>query len=228
MDTVQNDSVDRTIRGRTLLALAAWFVAACAAGLLGMINAPGRPPLGLLVFVVVPILGFVTVYLTSAAFRSFADRLSLRFLVGSHIIRFVGLGFIIATATGDLAAGFGMPAGIGDIVVAAAALALLPKIGSTTAQRGWLLAWNTLGMADLLIALTTGVLYSNSTLGILSSGTVTTKLVAAFPVSLIPTFFVPLFLLIHALLFKRMADLGTSGRGVDRGHRLRGPGTMPA
>lgn len=28
-----------------------------------------------------------------------------------------------------------------------------------------------------------------------------------FPVSLIPTFFVPLFLLLHALTFKRIADL---------------------
>src|SRR6185369_5809317 len=119
MDTVQNDSVDRTIRGRIWMALAAWFVVASAAALLGIINAPGQPPLGLLAFVVVPILGFVTVYLMSAPFRAFGDRLSLRFLVGSNAFRFVGLVFLILTAIGDLPAGFGMPAGIGDIAVAA-------------------------------------------------------------------------------------------------------------
>jgi hypothetical protein len=30
---------------------------------------------------------------------------------------------------------------------------------------------------------------------------------STFPVSLIPTFFVPLFLLLHALTFKRIADV---------------------
>src|SRR3954467_11554035 len=140
MDTVQNDSVDRAIRGRIGMALAAWFVVASAAALLGLINAPGRPPLGLLAFVLVPILGFVSVYLTSAPFRAFDDRLSLRFLVGSNALRFVGLVFVILTATGDLPAGFGMPAGIGDMAVAAAALALLVTIRGTTAPRGWLLA----------------------------------------------------------------------------------------
>jgi hypothetical protein len=52
-----------------------------------------------------------------------------------------------------------------------------------------------------------GVLYSNGPLGLLSAGTVTTQLMVTFPVSLIPTFFVPLFLLLHALTFKKIARL---------------------
>ena len=52
-----------------------------------------------------------------------------------------------------------------------------------------------------------GVLYSNGPLGVLSAGTVTTRLMVTFPVSLIPTFFVPLFLLLHALTFKRIVNL---------------------
>jgi hypothetical protein len=50
-----------------------------------------------------------------------------------------------------------------------------------------------------------GVLHSNSALGILAGGTVTTQPLVTFPVSLIPTFFVPLFLLLHALTFKKIS-----------------------
>lgn len=77
-------------------------------------------------------------------------------------------------------------------------------------SRRWLLAWNTFGFIDLISALVVGILYSDTPLGILSSGTATTTLMVTFPVSLIPTFFVPLFLLLHLLTFKRIAALGAS------------------
>jgi hypothetical protein len=198
-------SVARTL---TVLALGAWFAAAWLASLLGIINQPSRPPLVLLAFIVLPIVGFVTAYLASDSFRTFANGISLRLLVGSHLWRFVGLGFVIAWMTGHLPAGFGIPEGLGDVVAALGALLLLPKLRAGSIPRGWLLAWNTWGFVDLVSAITMGVLYSNSSLGILSPGTVTTQLMVTFPVSLIPTFFVPLFLLVHALIFKRIADLG--------------------
>jgi len=202
--------LSRMMRSRartlTVLALVGWFAAACIAGLLGIVNEPARPPLALLGFIALPILGFVVAYLASVSFRAFADGLSLTLLVGSHLWRFVGVGFVIGWLNGSLPAGFGIPEGFGDIIAAAGALALLPGLRRGTASRGWLLAWNTWGFLDLVSALTMGVLYSNGPLGILSAGTVTTRLMVTFPVSLIPTFFVPLFLLLHALTFKRIAD----------------------
>jgi hypothetical protein len=201
------DTNDRKTRNLTVLALAAWFAAACVAGLTGSINEPDRPPLVLLAFIVVPIAAFGTAYFASRSFRVFADGLSLTLLVGSHLWRFVGLGFVIAWLLGALPGGFGIPEGFGDILAAAGALALLPALRRGTAARGWLLAWNTWGFIDLLSAITMGVLYSNGPLGLLSAGTVTTQLMVTFPVSLIPTFFVPLFLLLHALTFKKIARL---------------------
>jgi hypothetical protein len=106
-----------------------------------------------------------------------------------------------------LPTGFAIPEGFGDIIAAAGALALLPSLRRGTASRGWLLAWNTWGFVDLVSAITMGVLYSEGPLGILSAGTVTTRWMVTFPVSLIPTFFVPLFLLLHALTFKKIADV---------------------
>src|SRR6266700_3369585 len=188
-------------RTLTVLALVGWFVAAFIGGLMGIINEPGRPPLVLLGFIGLPILGFVVAYVSSVSFRAFADSLSLTLLVGS--------------LNGALPAGFGIPEGFGDIIAASGALALLPGLRRGTASRGWLLAWNTWGFVDLVSAITMGVLYSNGPLGILSAGTVTTGLMVTFPVSLIPTFFVPLSLLFPALTFKRIANLRGPAAGAD-------------
>jgi hypothetical protein len=114
---------------------------------------------------------------------------------------------VIAWLTGDLPAGFGIPEGLGDIIAASGALIVIPMLRKGAAPRGWLLAWNIFGLIDLISAIVMGLLYSNSTFGILSPGTVTTKLMVSFPVSLIPSFFVPLFILLHFLTFKKIADL---------------------
>src|SRR5262245_29149069 len=194
-------------RRLTIFAVGAWFAAAFAAGALGVVNEPGRPPLVLASFLVVPIVGFVLAYLASPSFRAFTETIPLSLLVGSHVWRFVGIGFVIGWLTGALPAGFGIPEGFGDIIAAAGALILLPGIRRGTASRGWLLAWNAFGFLDLVSAVTMGLLYSESALGILHTATATTKPMVTFPVSLIPTFFVPLFILVHSLLFRRIARL---------------------
>jgi len=204
-------------RTLTVLAVVAWFVAAFVAGLRDVVNQPGRPPLILLGFVVIPILGFLAAYLISASFRRFADGISVTWLIGSHLWRLVGLGFVIGWLRGDLPAGFGIPEGFGDIIAALGALALLPALRRGETPRGWLLAWNIWGFLDLLSAIAMGLMYSESRLGILSAPTANTRLMVTFPVSLIPTFFVPLFLLVHALLFKRIAGMkaGASGSRLE-------------
>lgn len=194
-------------RTRTILAVGAWFAAAAIAGALGIVNQPGRPPLVLALFLTLPTLGFVLAYVTSSSFRAFTDTIPLALLVGSHLWRFVGLGFVLGAVSGALPAGFGFPEGVGDILAAAGALALLPGIRRGTVTRGWLLAWNTFGFLDLVSAVSMGLLYSESAVGILHTATSNTKLMVTFPVSLIPTFFVPLFLLVHSLIFRRASRL---------------------
>ena len=193
--------------GRTaaILGVAAWFTAACIGGL-GGIFATGQP-LALLPYVLLPITGFLLAYGLSPSLRAFADGLSLTLLVGSHLWRFVGVGFVVGWLQGSLPAGFGIPEGFGDIIAAVGALLLLPSIRRGTVSPRWLLAWNVWGLLDLLSAITVGILYSNSPLGVLSRGGPTTRSMTVFPVSLIPTFFVPLFILLHVLTFKRIATL---------------------
>ena len=203
-------------RRRTILAVGAWFVAAFVAGALGIVNEPGRPPLVLAGFLVVPILGFLLAYRASPSLRAFSRTIPLSLLVGSHLWRFVGIGFVAAWLAGALPAGFGIPEGFADIIAAAGALILLPSVRKGTVHRGWLLAWNTFGFLDLLSAITVGLLFSESTVGLLHTASSNTMLMVTFPVSLIPTFFVPLFLLVHALIFRRVSNLEGGSHAVSR------------
>ena len=213
-----------TARALMILAVVAWFAAAFVVGLLDRVNQPGRAPTVLLGFIAVPIVGLLLAYRMSASFRAAANGLPLTLLVGSHLWRFVGVGFVIGWLVGALPAGFGIPEGFGDIIAALGALLLLPRLRRGEAPRGWLLAWNVWGLLDLVSALVMGLLYSESVLGVLSAGTPTTRLLVTFPVSLIPTFFVPLFLVLHVLTFKRIAGAAAPASdavGVG-GHPARG------
>jgi hypothetical protein len=189
-----------------IFAVIVWFVSAFFAGITGIINEPNRPPLLLGSFIGVPIFGFIAAYFISNSFRAFTQSINLALLVGSHLWRFVGLGFVIGWLKGNLPAGFAIPAGFGDIIAAAGALILIPMLRKGTAPPGWLLAWNIFGLVDLLYAIVFGMLYSNGSFGILSEE-ITTEPMVTFPVSLIPSFFVPLFILLHLLTFKRIANI---------------------
>jgi hypothetical protein len=204
----------RAARGLTILAVGVWLAAALAAGALGLVNQPGQPPLVLAGFLAIPIAGFLLADAASPAFRAFTETIPLGLLVGSHLWRFVGLGFVIAWLWGVLPAGFGIPEGTGDIIAAAGALALLRPIREGAVSRRWLLAWNVFGFVDLLSALTMGLLFSESAIGVLHTPTSNTTLMVAFPVSLIPTFLVPLFLLSHALIFRRVGRVEAAQRSM--------------
>ena len=65
----------RFARTLSVIAVLGWLAAACLAGLRGAVDQSGQPPLVLLGLVAVPILGFVTAYRFSAAFRAFAHQI---------------------------------------------------------------------------------------------------------------------------------------------------------
>ncbi len=197
----------------TIVALVVWFVAALVGGMRDIFFEPGRPPLALLAFILVPITTFITAYLTSAAFRAFTDELALTPIVAAHLWRFVGIFFVIGWLTGKLPAQFAIPAGFADIIAALGATLLIPGLRNGTASRSWVLAWNVFGLLDLLMAITLGALYSPSMQNAVG---VTTRPMITFPVNLIPTFFVPAFILLHLLTFKKIAQMPARSERVSR------------
>jgi hypothetical protein len=55
-----------------------------------------------------------------------------------------------------------------------------------------------------------GALYSDSAIGVLRTDASITDLMVSFPISLIQTFFFPLFIVVHRLIFRRIGTLATT------------------
>jgi hypothetical protein len=194
-----------------IAALCVWFAAAVIGGGLGIFDTPGRPPGGLALFILLPIGAFVVAYLASPAVRGALALVPLWLMTLTHVWRFIGVGFVIGAARGNLPEQFGYSAGIGDIVAGAAAVPLAAALlwnPGAPGLRAWYVAWNVFGLVDLLSAITTGILYSPSSFGILREAA-STRAMAQFPTSLIPTFFVPLFILTHLLGLRRSGEIST-------------------
>ncbi len=187
-----------------------WFGASFAMGLLNLFDQPGEPPLFFGLFLGGSIAGFLCAYRLSKAFREWLFTIPLWFVVAIHIARFVGIFFIIAAVTKVLAPQFGLPAGIGDIVAAATSIPLVITLWyghRSVWQRRGFIAWNVFGLVDLFSAVTLGLLYSESVVGILSRPGLDTQALAHLPLSLIPTFYVPLLILLHFLALRRYREL---------------------
>jgi hypothetical protein len=108
----------------------------------------------------------------------------------------------------QLPASFALPAGIGDVLVGLAApfVAVLAASGMSTARRT-VIGWCVVGIADLVVAVTMGVLNAPGKFGLLA-GDVTTAPMLELPLSLIPTFFVPLSILLHLIVLRRSREIG--------------------
>jgi len=196
------------------LSLALWFLIALRIGLRGGFSSrPGLPPIALGLAVLVPIAIYSLVYADRGWFWKYCQSFDLRVLTALHLWRFVGIDFIVNWWNGKLPAGFSLPAGGGDIVVALTVVPLFYALGrNARSAKRWFIAWNIFGLADLVVAIAMGILHSGSPIGILAGNGPTTVLMSQFPRSLIPTFFVPLFMLLHMLALSRARELGEPTR----------------
>ena len=185
----------------TLVALGAlWFVLVLVAGRRGVFVAgPSRPPLPVLAAVIGPPAAFAVAYGMSRRFRDFALAIDPRLLTAIQMWRVLGGVFLVLYAFGLLPALFAWPAGLGDMAVGVAALfvlrAMLVNASGWPRRVRWL---NLAGLTDFAAAVGTGVLTSNSTLGLLADPTPWADL-GALPLSLIPTFAVPLWIVAHMI-----------------------------
>ena len=126
----------------------------------------------------------------------------------------VTLGALGAYA-GKLPGLFAFPAGIGDILVGVLApIVALAYARNPQASGPLVLAWNILGIADLIVAVTTGFISAPSPL-LPSLVQPTSELISVLPLVVIPTFAVPLSIVLHvASLMKLRREMSHApGRG---------------
>jgi hypothetical protein len=178
--------------------LAIWFAGVLALAAAGAFAAsPTQPPLGIFLAIVLPPLAFALLYRLSRRFRDFALAIDLRWLTAIQAWRVIGVMFLALYAFGLLPGLFAWPAGLGDAAVGMAApfvlLAMLRGAPNWRRQVFWL---NIAGLIDFAGAIGTGVLTSNSALGLLADGLPRANL-GGLPLSLVPTFAVPLWIIFH-------------------------------
>jgi hypothetical protein len=181
-----------------LLIGAIWLVAIVAAGAAGVFEAGrGRQPWPILVAIVGPPLLFGIAYRVAPGFRRFVLALDQRILTAVQAWRVLGGSFLLLYGLALLPALFAFPAGLGDVAVGVAAVFVLrAMLNSHPNWRRQVLLLNIGGLLDFVGAIGTGVLTSNSSLGIFVPAAPMASM-GLLPLSLIPTFLVPLWTIAH-------------------------------
>jgi hypothetical protein len=200
-------SSDRSDDGhRNYNTLPVWFVVIAWAALsfilnvLGVFTAyPNQPPFALLVAIIGPPILFLIAYAFSANVRTLSLRLDFRLLTAMQGWRVIGALFLVLMSFGLLPGTFAWPAGIGDLIVGGYAPFVVLAISRRTP--GWhthVVLLNVLGLLDFVGAVGGGVLSGSSPIGILR-GDVTTDILLELPLSMIPTFAVPFWIVLHII-----------------------------
>ena len=192
------------VKTMTVAIISLWFLLALSCSLLGVFDSKQRLPIPLGAAAILPVVVFAIWYLRSAEFRQFVLAANLRVLTLAQTWRVGGVVFLILHREGLLPGVFALPAGWGDIAIGATAPLVAWAISAKkNFPKEIFVSWNVLGMLDLVMAVTLGILASASPLGILA-GEITTQVMGTFPLSLIPTFFVPLLIIFHFIALGRV------------------------
>jgi hypothetical protein len=178
----------------TAVLIAAWFVAVLTASAFHLFTtAPGQPPLPLGLAVLVPIAAFWLWFRSSEQFRQFALGLNPGTLTIVQSWRIIGFVFLVLYSYGILPGQSALPAGWGDIFIGATA----PLAALTLADpkhRSSFIFWQALGILDLVLAIFLGAAEA-----FIHPLATSSRAMTELPLSIIPTFVVPLLLILHLI-----------------------------
>jgi hypothetical protein len=172
----------------------------------------GTPPLALLTAVTAPLIVFLLAFWTYRRFRDFIMAADLRLMTGTQAWRFAGFTFLALYAHGVLPGFFAWPAGLGDMAIGITApwilSALIRRPGFAAGKI--FVAWNLLGILDLIIAVSCGAIVP-LLFTVDLTGLVATSPMTRLPLVLIPAYLVPAFIILHlAAIFQARGLAGGS------------------
>jgi hypothetical protein len=198
-----------TIAGVLSVALIAWLAVAQHLGSANTYFATTETSvptvlLGLMIPLIVATIGFWG----SGNISSLVSAIPLRWIVAAQIYRVGGGIFLVLWADGRLPWQFALPAGIGDVTtgcfaVVVAALLAQKAVGARRAAYGW----SFFGIADLVVAITMGAMTSPGRPHLFAFEA-PNLLITSYPLVMIPTFAVPLALMLHGLVLWRLRREG--------------------
>ena len=169
-----------------------WFLFSLTASALHIFNTnPDQPPIPLGLAVLIPIGIFAIWSAVSQPFRQFLLSLNPATLTFVQAWRIAGFVFVVLYAYNILPGNFALPAGWGDIAIGATAPLVAIKLVNSRSKKSFIL-WQLLGIADLVNAVGMGVAAR-----FIDPHGISTSAMTVLPMSLIPTFAVPLFMILH-------------------------------
>jgi hypothetical protein len=133
--------------------------------------------------------------------RAWALSVDLRWLVLFHLVRLLaGVYFLVLCQRSELPCGFATPAGWGDILVAVLAFAVVGAMRAEFAKT-LLVIWNTIGLIDIIFVVSSALRFGLRDWQSMHA-------LRELPLSLLPTFLVPLIIASHILIFVRLTREG--------------------
>jgi hypothetical protein len=128
----------------------------------------------------------------------------LHWLVAAQVYRVGGGIFLVLWADGRLPWQFALPAGIGDVTTGIVAIIVAARLAQNAiGARMATYAWCLFGIADLVVAIAMGAMTSPGEAHLLALDA-PNLLMTAYPLVMVPTFAVPLALMLHALALLRL------------------------
>jgi hypothetical protein len=190
---MRKDSSKRVV----ILVVLGWLC--FAVGLSGWFNNASAPAVAAIVWTLTALVLFACWKISPI--RVWVLNIGLSWLVLFHVTRlFAGAYFLLLCQRGQLPCGFARTAGWGDIGVAVLAVAVVGAM-RTEFVKPLLLTWNTLGLIDIIF-----VVFSALQFGLKNWQSM--HALRELPLSLLPTFLVPLIIASHVLIFVRLARAG--------------------
>lgn len=185
------------------LFLGAWFL------LTVLTPIPRIGPLpGALFGIVLPVIAISLFIIVNPAARGLIAGANVPCLVALHVTRVAGGLFILLHLEGRLSNPFAMIAGWGDVL--AASLAIPAALVAWRARPGWeiwVIGWSVIGFLDFMSAVGLGVTsQSGSPLQVFFEAP-GTAILGELPWRFIPSYFVPLYIILHIALFVRLAPV---------------------
>ena len=176
---------------------------------------------GAVIRILLPIIllssGAMILMTRSQTMTAVIDATPLWWLVSFQAYRITGFLFLRLWAKGFLPGYFALPAGVGDMLTGAFAIgAGIALLQQARWARSFAYAVNIFGLLDLANAVSMGILTAaNSTTG--------PSPLLVYPLSMVPTFGVPLAVIVHCLSLWQLKRRSHGSTGNSRAHRDHAP-----
>ncbi|WP_421998811.1 hypothetical protein [Reyranella sp.] len=196
-------------------ALGLWVGVAAAGSPAGW-AATARPFPLIGLFVVAPLLAAAAAARFAPARRAMLG-LPLTLLVGLNVGRAFAVLFLLLEAEGRLSGPFPQSAAWGDIITGLVAIPLLGWARDPARHATALHLWNAFGMLDLVAAIGLGVMSADGSRLQVFPGP-GSEAMQHLPWSFVPTVLVPLWMILHAIVFAKLRQAVPTLSPSPRGH----------